>query len=69
MERGRNYVKWRYSMEVICSCKPLDNATYEMCKDHFEAFTAYLEEEARYNKVLAEILNTKTPWEKGGEQE
>lgn len=63
MERGRNYVKWRDTMEVMCSCKALDNATYEMCKDHFEEFTAYLEEEVKENSRLQYILRTKAPWE------
>ena len=49
---------------IMCSCKPLDNATYEMCKDHFEEFTAYLEEEAKENSRLQYILKTKAPWEK-----
>ena len=49
---------------ITCSCKPLDNATYEMCKEHFDAFSEYLNAEARDNKRLAEMLKIKSPWEK-----
>lgn len=48
---------------MTCSCKALDDSTYEMCKEHFEAFSEYLNAEAKENKLLAEMLNTKSPWE------
>ena len=47
----------------MCSCKPLDNTTYEMCKDHFEAFAEYLEAETKENNRLQYLLNAKSPWE------
>jgi len=48
---------------MVCNCRAVDDSTYKMCEEHFEVFSAHLEEYAEQNKILKEILGMPAPWE------
>lgn len=48
---------------MYCNCKAIGESSYEMCKEHFEVFSAHLEENAEQNKLIREILDMPSPWE------